>query len=61
MLSLILVLSFSIFWFSSTVIVNEKSKGKKGKLNKTKRKRKAEEISSGLVNDEDGDLREEGV
>lgn len=54
-------MSICIFWFSSTVIVNEKTKGKKGKLNKTKRKRKAEEISSALVNDEDDDLREEGV
>ncbi|CAA7055543.1 unnamed protein product [Microthlaspi erraticum] len=44
---------------SPEVTVNEKSKGKKGKLNKTKKKRKAEELSSGLVNDEDDDLNEE--
>lgn len=41
----LLVLSFSIF----TGISNEKIKGNKGKLNKAKNKRKADEISSGPV------------
>lgn len=39
------MLSFSIF----TGISNEKIKGNKGKLNKAKNKRKADEISSGPV------------
>ncbi|KFK33235.1 hypothetical protein AALP_AA6G347900 [Arabis alpina] len=41
-------------------ISNEKIKGKKSKLNKTKNKRKAEEINSGLVDDyEDDHLKNE--
>ncbi|CAH2079776.1 unnamed protein product [Thlaspi arvense] len=40
-------------------ISNEKIKGKKGKLNKTKKKRKAEEISSGPVDEDDDHLRQE--
>lgn len=42
-------------------ISNEKIKVKKGKLNKTKNKRMADEISSGPVDDEDDHLIKEGV